>query len=149
MTVIRRMVPNRLAALVRKPGGKPIAQAIADAETNLDEIRDACIEALDLILEQMSEVAPKLRDGDDHEALHELYRLSNEVVGIAGVFNLGDVGRAAYSLCDLLDRFDTKGEVSAPALLVHMDSLRLLRLGLPDGEVDRILDGLQAVTAKH
>lgn len=149
MTVIRRMVPNRLAALVRKPGGKPIAQAIADAEINLEEIRDACIEALDLILEQMSDVAPKLRTGEDHEALQELYRLSNEVVGIAGVFNLGDVGRAAYSLCDLLDRFDTKGEISAPALLVHMDSLRLLRLGLPDGEVDRILDGLQAVTAKH
>ena len=46
-TVKRIKVKNRLAAVVRTPGGKTVAEAVHAAETGLESSKDECLDALD------------------------------------------------------------------------------------------------------
>lgn len=148
MSVVK-VIPyvNRLARVVSMPGGKRLIDAIADADANLLTIEEPCLEALDATLARIRLVASQ--DAPDDDALEDIYQRANEALGLAGLFGLPDLGKAAYSLCELIDsRAEGKG-CSPQALAVHVDSLRLLRAGdaIPAAERDKILAGLSAVVA--
>jgi hypothetical protein len=150
-TVKRIRVKNRLAAVVRTPGGKTVAEAVAAAEHGLAEIKDECLEALDETLARMATLAASMKTSPAPASIDQLYAFSNEVVGIAGVFSLGAVGEAAFSLCELLDGLQEAGGWNWPAVEVHLNGLKLLRaLGETIGEAEReqILAGLRAVTKR-
>jgi hypothetical protein len=137
---------NRLAKVVAMPGGKRLADAVADADANLMSIKGSCLEALDVHLARIRELAGASAPSD--AALDEIYSLSNEVLGIAGLFGMPDLGKAAYSLCELIDSRGGQG-CSRKALDVHIDSLRLLRFGdaVPQAERENMIAGLAAVVA--
>jgi len=126
MTVITRRPDNRLAKVVWLPGGKTIAQALDDAQANLDEIRAESLDVLRAKLEAIqalgrkSEKAPKAAD------LEALYALSGEVLDIAGLFGLPELGHAAFSLCELLDRLKSRKAWNWPAVQVHLHGLLIL-----------------------
>jgi hypothetical protein len=46
---------------------------------------------------------------------------------MGGVFGLGELGKAAYSLCELVSRFQTLERFQWQMVKVHIDGLRLLR----------------------
>lgn len=139
---------NRLAKLIRAPGGKRIEEALADADINLKAIEGPCLTVLDELIARIRTLAgdgrPSLVD------LEEIYGRSNEIIGLGGVFGMHDLSAAAYSLCELVDRTRDNGGPLADALRVHVDSLRLLRLGRQIGEDERakMLDGLADVVRR-
>jgi len=152
MSAVKKIrVKNRLAAAVRAPGGKTIAEAVAGAEAKLEDIRGDCLASLDQILASMAELIENPDQAPREEVAAGLYELSNDVVGIAGVAGLGDMGKAAFSFCDLLDAFIEQGSWNAAAVEVHMNGLKLLR-SMSDkiGEAGRaqILEGLFAVVRR-
>ena len=148
MTVIKRKYVNRLAKLIRLPGGKTVAQALTDAETNLDSIREDCLTAVDENIQRLLDSAVAVKADPNPDALAQCYSIAHEVFALAGVFGMAELGKAAYSLCELIDRSRDVGKWSNPAFEAHMNALRLLRFEATD--LDRnvreaVLAGLRNV----
>ena len=147
MTVITRRPENRLAKLVWLPGGKTIAQALDDAQANLEEIR---VESLDLLrgkLEEIQVLGRKSQEGPSEAEIQVLYALSGEVLDIAGLYGLPELGQAALSLCELLDRLKSRKAWSWPAVQVHLHGLLVLAdpdKTPPEGR-QSVIDGLRQV----
>ena len=152
MSAVKRIrVKNRLAAVIRTPGGKTVAEAVAGAEAKLDAIKGDCLDAVDGLLASMSEAATAMKTAATPDGVEALYDLSNEIIGIAAIAGLSAVGDAAFSFCELLDHFMETGGWNWPAVAVHLNGLKLLRaMGatIGDSERDQVLDGLRAVTRR-
>lgn len=129
MSSIRVLQPrNRLAELIgRAEGSIPIADALQRATNNIELVREDCMRAVDDALDALQEALPRDNAPPAARRLEELYELANEIVAVAATFDLREASRAAYSLCELLDRFRASGAWSARAVVVHIEALRLLR----------------------
>jgi hypothetical protein len=145
--VVRHIaVKNRLASLIKLPGGKKLKDALADAQRNLDVVKPECVNRIDELLAEIQLLSSGA--GDPDAAVRErLYDLANQIVSLAGTFGLAGVGRAAYSLCELIDCTLDTGGCARGEVLVHIESLQLLRhperLGAA-GEA-AVLDGLAKI----
>jgi hypothetical protein len=126
MTVITRRPENRLSKVIYIPGGKTIAQALDDAQSNLEDIRTQSLDLLRGKLEEIQTLGKRSEKDPTPEAVQNLYTLSCEVLDIAGLFGLPELGQAAFSLCDLLDRLKTKKTWNWPAVEVHLHGLLVL-----------------------
>lgn len=149
MTAVRHIpYTNRLAKLIQAPGGKRIGDAIAEARANLDQIAEQCLGEIDRSIEAVQTAASAAERTPD--SFEVVYAASNHVVGLAGLFGRPELGAAAHSLCELLDRSGAWEACSPVALKVHVDSLTLLRDPdqlSPEQRAD-ILDGLVKVVAR-
>jgi hypothetical protein len=150
MSMVRRFVtPNRLTRFVNTPDGIPLAEAIARAEANVAEIKPP---SLDYIDELLAEIGPKAPANPSLAEMDRLYTIANELAGIGGLFDLAGLGRAAYSLCELVDSFRSVGTWNAAAVTVHFEGLRLLRQeetgALPPEAIRSILAGLDRVVTR-
>lgn len=146
--VVVRHIPvkNRLAALIKVPGGKKLKDALADAERNLEVLKPDCLGRVDELLAEIQILAKGA--GDPDAATRErLYDLANQVVSLAGTFGLGGVGRAAYSLCELIDCTLEAGGCPRGEVMVHVESLQLLRHADKLGAAGEaaVLDGLHKI----
>ena len=136
---------RRLAELVCRPGGLTATEAVAAAEARLDTIRDSSIKEIGSMVDNMIVMGEGLLKSRTQEACDSLYVASNSVVGVAGVFALNELGEVAFSLCKLLDCQRTSGVWSAPALRLHLDSLKIM-FGEEDGAAKRtVVDALHKV----
>ena len=147
MTVITRRPDNRLAKVVWRPGGKTIAQALDDAQANLDEIRGESLDLLRAKLEEIQVLGKKSEKDPQPTDIETLYALSGEVLDIAGLFGLPELGHAAFSLCELLDRLKSKKAWNWPAVQVHVHGLLILAdpdKTPPEGR-QSVVDGLRQV----
>jgi hypothetical protein len=82
--------------------------------------------------------------------LEALYALSGEVLDIAGLFGLPELGQAALSLCELLDRLKSKKSWNWPAVQVHLHGLLILAdpdKTPPEGRVS-VVEGLRQVSQR-
>jgi hypothetical protein len=150
MTVITRRPENRLAKVIWVPGGKTIAQALDDAQANLDEVRQESLGVLRTKLEEIQTLGRKSANAPSSEAIEGLYNLSSEVLDIAGLFGLPELGHAAFSLCELLDRLKSKKTWNWPAVQVHLHGLLILAdpdKTPPDGR-QSVVDGLRQVSQR-
>ena len=115
---------SRLSKIMRQPGGTTVRGALKDAKRNLDMIRRECVAEIDaklgVIQQKFGQAQTKPSDAD----LDELYRLSNDIVGMAGVFEMNELGEAAFSLCELIDRLKAPDQWDWPAVEVHLSALR-------------------------
>ena len=109
--VVVRHIPvkNRLATLIKMPGGKKLKDALSDAERNLETVKADCISQIDALVGEIQTLASGAGD-PDLAARERLYDLGNQIVSLAGTFGMSGLGRAAYSLCELIDvTLDTGG----------------------------------------
>ena len=152
MSAVKRIrVPNRLAAVVRKPGGKTIAEAVAGAEANLEAIRDDCVAAVDALLAAMGELTTVLKAMPTAENQARLYELADEMIGVAPIAHMPAVGAAAFSVCELIDAFAETSAWNWEAVAVHLNGLKLLRaMGdqIDEAAREQVLDGLRAVVRR-
>ena len=142
---------NRLAQLVNRPGGMSATEAARAADANLALIRDDTVAHIEAAVDRMLAIGAALQAGPDEPALTELYALGNRVGGMAGIFGLDGLGEVSFNLCNLIDRLKVLGTWNAPAMAVHMDSIRLVRSGEMDVDnryaavvraLRRVVDGL-------
>jgi chemotaxis protein histidine kinase CheA len=150
MTTVRRYTtPNRLAHFVNTADGITLADALARADANLEEIRPPSLQRID---EALAELGAKAPAAPTPAEVDRLYRLANELAGTAAVFGLTGLGRAAYSLCELLDVLKSAPAWNAAAVTVHLEGLRLLRGedsgALTPEAIAAVLAGLDKVVAR-
>ena len=128
MTAITRQFrENPLTKLVLGRGGLTKAAAAGAAEANLETIRDECIAEVDrdFDLLRRSAADPGIRGALGVQ--REIYAHANSIAGIAGCCGLGEMGEAAFSLCELVDRQIVAGAWNDDAVSVHINAMSLLR----------------------
>ncbi len=146
--VVVRHIPvkNRLAALIKMPGGKKLKDALSDAERNLETVKADCVSQIDALVGEIQTLASGAGD-PDLAARERLYDLGNQIVSLAGTFGMSGLGRAAYSLCELIDvTLDADG-CPRGEIRVHAESLQLLRHAERLGEAGEaaVLEGLAKI----
>jgi hypothetical protein len=144
-------VENRLAKVIRLPGGRTVAEALRGADTRVASIRDRCLVSLAAKGVQLHRLAEQAKSGADPASLSEVYATANEIFSIAGAFGMREAAEAAYSLCDLVDDSSEREAVNWPAVDVHVDGVRFLcsEAGAEHTPIRAaIVEGLRAVAAR-
>lgn len=139
---------NRLAKLVLRRDGLTKAAASAAAEENLAAIHDECLAEVDRNLDMLKRSAADPRTGEAVTIQREIYAHANTIAGIAGCCGLAEMGEAAFSLCELVDRLIASGAWSGSAVTVHMDAMTLLRAqdgALAPAARRAMIEGLRSV----
>jgi hypothetical protein len=138
---------NRLAKSVSAKGGMTAAEALKSANAAVELVREPTLTAIDENLQEIYGLTAALKGiSEFHEdALRKMYGCSNRVVAMAGVFGLAELGQAAYSLCELISRFQTHERFQWQLVQVHIDGLRLLRApaGHSPEHREQVLTGLR------
>ncbi len=147
--VMRVPWENRLAKMIREPGGVKVGDALAKADENLKTIQEDCMKAVDGYLTQIEALHQEAKSAPTAEVKDAIYRLADDIHGMAGVFGLGELGSAAFSLCDLIDRQREGGGWTPAAVEVHLNAFRLLRhpAGDPAARAE-VLEGLRRVNER-
>lgn len=141
----------KLAKVLRRPGGKTVAAALSEAEEGLAGLKGPCLEAIDKMMAAMNGHLADLCGPNRMQASKQLYNDVNGVIGLATAAGFPEMDRAAYSLCDLLDRMQETRNWDIDAVRVHVQALHLLRqpAALEGGaSVRQILLGLKQVREK-
>jgi hypothetical protein len=151
MATARFTVPkHRLAQQLKTPGGLPVADAIANAQANLAELKPMCIGELHQLLEAAEKRFASLPQAFDEAGVKELYETAVRGIGLGDVCGAGSVDVALHSLCDLLDHLRTNQHYDAEAVGVHLRAWRLLMsTELPPEGAQAVLAGLNKVSAKY
>ncbi|WP_411287347.1 hypothetical protein [Phenylobacterium sp.] len=151
MSSVRLVIPkNRLAQILRMPGGLPVAEALEQAQANLATIKPTCLAELQALLELADACFARLEDGFDDANMAELYAISVRGIGAAAVCGVPTVDDALTSFCDLLDHLRTNQRYDRAAIGVHVRAWRLLMSpDLPQAGQDAILAGLRKVSARY
>lgn len=150
MTSARFTVPKqRLAQLLRTPGGPPAAEALAAAQANLVELKPLCIGELDELLAAAEKTFAGL-SGYDEAGVSALYDAAVRGIGLGDICGAGSVDVALHSLCDLLDHLKTHERYDAEAVGVHLRAWRLLiTTELPAEGAQQVLAGLNKVSSLY
>lgn len=149
MSVVR-FIPqvNRLGKAMAGPGGKKVSEAIDDAQAGLDEIAPPCVEAIDEAMARIAEItaAPDPLTAAVREAI---YSDANQIFSFGAMFGLEEMGKGAWSLCELIDISEQNPPSTRAAINAHVSSLRLLRAGdaLPEDQRATVLAGLEQLLA--
>lgn len=146
-------VPNyRLSKLLRQSGGKSVAAAVKDASDGVASLAQDCLKSIDELLVEIDRGLKAFAGAPDKAAAaNALYKLTNQLIGLAGAARLDEMDRAAYSLCDLLDRMSRARRWDVDAVAVHVQALHLLRNPNALGSVQSlaaVLVGLKKVRDK-
>lgn len=138
-------VQNTLAEVVRLPGGKTVAQALQGAADKIATVRAPTLAALRARIDGLGAVSQAGRSGSP-DALAELYKAGNDILGLSGAVDAPGIAEAAYSLCELADAFGESGAANWAAIDVHLDALRILIVDdLEPSARSHILTGLSQV----
>jgi chemotaxis protein histidine kinase CheA len=145
MTVKRSQPKQRLRQFFGNPEGILRSQLLRQADEKLEDIRESSLADIDKLVERVEELG---RSADPANA-QEIYRVSNEIFGVAGAFGLKHLGQATCSLCELVDVLTTAGQWNQAAVKVHLDGIQSLRTGADDQAAarDAIVAGLVKVVA--
>lgn len=147
---VARFIPhvNKLGKAMSGPGGKKVSQALADADTAIQEIAPPCVEAID---EALAVIVQTARSGEiTSETLQVLYENANQINALGALFGLAPMGKAAWSLCDLVDLCEANPPSAKAAIEAHVRSLQLLRAAgdtLSAEEQGAVLAGLERLIA--
>ena len=141
---------GQFAKLVRQPGGMTADEAVLAASANLETLRGGLEAEIAAAIGAMQSLDAAQADVPDPASIDALYRLSNRVIGLAGLPGLRAVGQICFSLCELIDRLQTSRTWNTAAVRVHMDCLRALRPGSAGDEdqQDAVVAALRRVVGR-
>ncbi|MDB5452917.1 MAG: cheE protein [Caulobacteraceae bacterium] len=118
---------NRLAKTVVARSGMTATQATRAAQQQIELVRQPTIDYIDAAIANIFALRDTMKAGADPAALSQMYDAANRIVATAGVFDLNELGEAAYCLCELVSRFQSSGKFSIQLIDVNAEGLRLLR----------------------
>ncbi len=137
---------QRLAQLVNRPGGLTAEEAVTAAEQSLASLRDRGLSDIAETIRAMQAVAAAIAPDGSDDGAAELYRRSDSLIGIAGVFGRAGLSDVALSLCTLIERLQWARRWDCGAIKLHLDSMRLLSAdGVNPAHVEMIGTALRQV----
>jgi len=140
---------NKLSGILQN-GGMLVTEALSNGAKAMKELRKPALKTIDRLLEAMNkDYGRKARKGD--EDFQRLYEMSARIIDVCGPVADLQIHKAAFSLCELVDRCAGQGAWDWPSVDVHLNTLLLLRqagpeLKLPERKV--ILEGLDRLIGR-
>jgi len=141
----------RLAKLIRTPGGKPVADAMRDANKGLESLQADCLGELTLVLDKAEAIVAQAKGAFDAQVTSDLYQLVSATIGVPTACNLKPIDTMLVSLADLLDYLEGGRTWDVNAVAVHLRAFRLLlhTEAARDGTgTQAILEGLRRVSQR-
>lgn len=144
--------PNRLRAAMAASGGFSVREAVRRSEAAVDTMREPCLAAIDAALAEIDQrfgAAAAGRDGEDYETL---YVLATRIIDSSIVVRNSGLDDASRALCDLADLSSEIGRWDWPAVEVHVEALKMLRVAgeaMTKEQRRAIVEGLVKVTRKR
>jgi hypothetical protein len=139
---------NKLATIMRQPGGVRVEEAMERAVKNLEMAKPICLEDMDRQLAELEQICGEAGRHPDDEIKHRIYDVSNDVVAVAGTFGLSELGQAAFCLCEPVDRLRAIGLWNQAAVEVHLSACRLLRHAEDGLDRSSVIEGLKKLSMK-
>lgn len=143
-------VPNKLREKILKSGGPRALEILAKADKIMVEMRPPCLEDINSLIDQIIKTyGQATRKGD--EDFQGLYTLAANIIDISAPVAEMEIDRAAFFLCELVDRCSARGQWDWPSVDVHINALQLLRMdgaNLPAAARMKIFSGLQKINDK-
>jgi hypothetical protein len=145
-------IKSRLATLAFQPGGISANQALKQADSALDSLREPALAALDASIAEIEARYGPHAAGRADEPFEDLYRLSASIIDMSLFVpgsSLDDAARCFCGLADLSNELDIR---AWDAIDVHIEALKLLRMAgaaMTGAQRQSILDGLGQVTRKR
>ncbi|MDZ4372750.1 MAG: hypothetical protein U1C74_15175 [Phenylobacterium sp.] len=140
-------VRYRLANQLREGSKLSIATALKGAKSRVEALEPALLLAIEGEFVRLDEGVAALQLGAP-DGLTLVYDTANGLLGLAGAApRLGALGKAALSLCELLDGLNGAIPEDLRPIAVHIDALRILRHELPERDQFMVLAGLSKVRA--
>lgn len=140
-------VPNKLRDKILKKGGARVEESLAKADKALVAMRAPALAHIEGLIDQIVQIYGRAsRNGD--EAFLPLYMLSSQIIDSSAPLKDLEIDRAAFHMCELVDRCMGLGRWDWPSVDVHIDALQLLRLDqgkLPAAARAQIFLGLKQV----
>ncbi|KQY85029.1 hypothetical protein [Brevundimonas sp. Root1423] len=113
---------TNLARKMSAPGGRSVADAVARADTGLEQHRAAAMAALVDRVAALEAACAAQGPGSERG----VYDQAAALLDMAGFFDTGPLYAAAFSLCELSDRMIETGAWTWPSVAVHVRALRLI-----------------------
>jgi len=134
---------SNLARKMSAPGGRSVADAVARADSGLDQHRAAAMAGLVDGVAALETSCVAQSPGSEKG----VYDQAAALLDMAGFFDTGPLYKAAFSLCELADRMIEARTWSWPSIAVHVRALRLI---LADDcrqteQAAQILEGLSTI----
>lgn len=146
------MPKRQLGALLRAPGGLPLAEAITRASANLGTVAGQCVAELGKMIGEAEALMRQCPAAYDKAFLAELYGLVSPPIGLASVCGLNAIDVALHSLCDLVDHLGATGRWDVEAMQVHVQALKLLlhtESAQDAKQTEAVLSGLRRVSQRY
>ncbi len=149
MTIGReRKVETRFARRAAAGKGVGVDEAVAAAEARIDGMREAASARIAAMLQAMQAARPGVAGGDP-EAMRFVHGQADALVGLADLFGLPEIGKAAFSLCQLFDGCKPH-RPSPDGVRVHLDAMAMfssLDAGTRAAAAPQVLEGLRLVAS--
>jgi hypothetical protein len=154
MSSVRYEFPKvKLTQQLREPGGVAVAEAMAAAEANLEELRPDCANELQAAATAALACFQTFPASFDAASLQQLYAISARAVGIGVVCGAPAADATFVSLCNLLDYLGVIQRWDLEAIAVHVQTLQLLAARVRDKldapAIEQVLAGLEKVTRRY
>ena len=148
MSAVRIHTPDvNLAKLIRKPGGKAVADALSGASEGLKEMSGSVLAELKSTL---AAAETCLAANPTGEGVEELYLTIARPIGAASLCGLAAADEVLTSLATLLDAMRQDVPWAPEPVRLHLHGLGLLLNAPEDSDETRALvDGLKKVTKRY
>lgn len=115
-------VVSSLSKKMAEPGGLTVAAIERRSHERLLSHKHDAMQSVERAVSDLEQrTAGALAEPDP-----ELYRITSQMLDLAGFFDTGPLYDAGYSLCDLLDVMQSKGRWNPDAVRVHVRALRMI-----------------------
>lgn len=123
----RHVVPNRLAQLIDRPGGKTAEQALEQASALVEELRDTCVQAILSAVARLEALVAAAGPVvlTDVQAAATL-TLTDRVITLAATYGYHAMDAAGRSLADVVNAMGDRRAVRLEPIKVHVRAMRLL-----------------------
>jgi hypothetical protein len=142
---------SNLKEQLSRAGGKSRDEAVKAAMAGVETLREKSMDAIDTAIKAVEAVAQEGNNGKLSETnLKDVLRNADEIVELAGTFDLPNLDAAGRSLCDLVGLLLKTSPFPAEPIAVHARALRLFAPGRPSLsaiEIEMVLAELERFRA--
>jgi|GEM_PF-754062 len=143
-------VKNILGELLSMPGGISREEAVHEAQTLIEELREECEKAVPVEITRLESLVTEAGENISMEQLSEILDQVDPLLTLSGTFGSETLDTVVKKFCDLAFGMREKGITTTAPLKVHLSAMRLVyKTNLGEEDAAAILSELSLVPSHY
>lgn len=139
-------VKNILGELLSMPGGISREEAVHEAQTLIEELREECEKAVPVEITRLESLVADAGENISAAKLSEILDQVDPLLTLSGTFGSETLDAVVKKFCDLAFGMREKGITTTAPLKVHLSAMRLVyKTSLSEEDAEAILSELSLV----